>query len=293
MRHERRGDLECTRSLLAATLHGGDAHRLPRGVTRRRDERQAEHAQHGQESEQTERGTGGAGTETASERRDRRGRAGEREPELEDQPGDEDDTAEAGDVEERAADLRDAERGERHAAEGEREAQRLGEGVGGGAADHPPRAVGGDQGGDGVVQRVDRPGDEITRQRELDHPSHPEVHPPGAEEVAEQEPLAAARRGAEGDLEEHHADDGEGPETPRGHRQRDERPGPEGERRTRHAADQAWCVDTVAGLGFDGRRGHGGHTVTAPPSASVADGDQTAVRPGERTTMRWRVDPGG
>ncbi len=108
-----------------------------------------------------------------------------------------------------------------------------------------------------MVQRVDRTGDEVAGQGQLDHPTHPEIHPAGAEEVAEQEPLAARRCGAEGDLEEHHADDGERPETPRRHRQRDERPGAERERRTRQTADQARCGDVVACVGFDGRRGHG------------------------------------
>ena len=64
----------------------------------------------------------------------------EGEADLHDDPRDQDHAADAGDAGERPADLADAEAGERHAAEREREAHRLDQRVGGRAADDAPPA---------------------------------------------------------------------------------------------------------------------------------------------------------
>ena len=156
--------------------------------------------------------------------------------------------------------------------------------------------LGRDERGDGVVQRVDRAGDEVAGQRELDHPPHAEVHPAGAEQVAEQEPLAARRLGAERDLEQHHADDGERPEPPRWHRQRDERAGAERQRRARHTAISRGAATSSRGIGVvvvgdmaATRNGVGSWRSHRNGGAGRAPRQTSA----SCTTMRCRVEPGG
>ena len=102
------------------------------------------------------------------------------------------------DRQQRAGRLADRQAGQRHAAEREAEAQRLGQGVGGRAADHPPSAVRGDQRGDAVVGGEDRRRDEVAGRAEEPHPAHPDEQPRRGEQPAAGEPLAARRRRSRG-----------------------------------------------------------------------------------------------
>ena len=84
------------------------------------------------------------------------GQHAEGEADLEHDPGEEDDAADADDAGERAGRLGDAQAGERNAAERPREAQRLDERVGERPADRAPPTDRRGDGGDGVEQRRTR-----------------------------------------------------------------------------------------------------------------------------------------
>ena len=183
-------------------------------------------------------------------------------------------TADAGDDDQRTARLGDRHAGQRDAAEREREPDDLDERVGGRPADHPPIAGRRREGGEAVGAGVDRTGRDVAGHGELHHPAHPDEHPPGAEQPAVEEALAARRTNAERRLEHHHADDRERPETPRGQRERDEQTADEGEHGSLEPAPP-----------------RGGRHRSLRRRVSIGHATQAASS--ANTTMRSRVEPGG
>ncbi len=130
--------------LLAAALHDGDRVRAPGARPLRSDRGEDDHDDDRGERDHAVRRTGGRRPPAADQPRHLRRRAGEREAELEHDPGDEDGTADAGDDEKRTARLGDRHAGQRDATEREREPDDLDERVGGRPADHPPMCRSGD-----------------------------------------------------------------------------------------------------------------------------------------------------
>ncbi len=135
---------------------------------------------------------------------------------------------------------RDPQAGQRNTTEREREPDDLDEGVGRRPADHPPRAGRGDECGDGVATGEDRAGGDVARHRELHHPPHARrTSTPAPNSQPSSRRWRRVGRAPSGDLEQHHADDGERPETPRRQRERDEQPAAEAERRPSSRRDAA------------------------------------------------------
>ncbi len=268
-----RGHLERTRALLATTLDGGDLELLARVAALRCD--QAEQHDH-DDGEQPDRAVWlalGARAESTGEPRDARRRSGQREAELEHDPGEQDDAADSDHADEWSPHLGHPHRREWDASEREREAQRLDQRVGQRTPDHAPDADGCDQRCTGMEQREHGSRHEVAGQGQLDHPTHPEVHPSGPEEQSETDALPRRRLRSERHFEQHHADDRQWPETPRRHRQRHEDAGAERERRPREAPTK-------------GRRG-------AFMERRLLGDDVGQVDSARLTTMRFAVDPSG
>ena len=176
---------------------------------------------------------GGASGRTAchASRLDQRA---EGDADLQHHPRDEDHAPDAGGCGERSGRLGDAEAGEGHAAEREREPQRLHERVGERADDHRPphrpvvvgaSACRDGQLGDAVPRRVHHVGGDVARRGQLPHPGRAGGQPGEGEQEAEGEARPARRRvpvARHAPLEQGDADERQRPPAPRRQRQRDD-----------------------------------------------------------------------
>jgi hypothetical protein len=257
------------RALLAAALDGGDLEELAGPATPRRGEGEDDDGCGGDQSRRRQAELGGRVAEAADQRTE--GDTG-----LEDDPGEQDHTADADDAGDRRGGLGDAEAGERDAPERPHEAQRLGQRVGEGPTDRAPPTHRRGELGDGVVPRVDGRRGDVAGRRELPHPRHPEGQPSEGEHEAEQGAPPARRALADGELEAGDADERERPPSPRWQREGDEETAGKGDERPPGCRQADATVDVVV-------VGRGGST-----SASVSGSTRS-----RNTTMRSETDPGG
>ena len=184
---------------------------------------------------------------------------------LEDEPRDRDDATEPGDDEQRAGGLGDAERREWDATERDEHPDDLGERMGGGSADDAPRT-----GRRHGRRRGVQPGEQhrrhhVARGGQEPHPAHAEQHPGQRECEAEDGATRPWEITGDGELERDDPDDGQRPEPPRWHRQRDQQTTGDRGRQARERERRPLVVRHQA--------------VSETRSA--------------KTTMRCAVDPGG
>ncbi len=143
-------------------------------------------------------------------------------------PGQQEGAADAHDGCEWARRLADGQAGQGHAAEGERPADRFGDGEGGGQAQAAPAAARSDGAGGADVGRVGEEGADPAAHGQEHHPAHAEGQPAHPEQPAAGESAAAALAGQEA-VEQGDADGGERPPSPRRQAEGHHEPGADGE----------------------------------------------------------------
>ena len=180
----------------------------------------------------------------------------EREPDLEDHPGQQDHATESHHAGERAVGLADRQGCQRHAAEREHQTQRLGQGVRGGPADHTPRALRRDRCCNCVEAGEDRCRSEVSGNRQRPHPGHRRIHPGGREQPTARAHARGATVSPSTISNIGIADERQRPDAPWWHRQRNAEPGDD--RRPRPRTRNAEVESTSAS--DDSRRGRGAGT---------------------------------
>ena len=153
-------------------------------------------------------------------------RRGQRAAGEEGEPGDEDDAAQPGGLAQRRGGLADAQRRQRHAAEGPDEADRLGHGEGGREREAAPAPGRGDRRRQAEVGGVGRHGHDVAGRREEPHPAHAGAQPAEPEEPRPGEAGAPRPLGHQ-PVEDGDADEGQRPPAPRREGEGDEGAGPE------------------------------------------------------------------